>query len=389
MASSVGQSFAERRITSHHVKAGAEEETVFQSLAEIKFQTIDSRGRGGGMLFRTTLLKAFLSSPVACESSVLNRIAKVEKMTGPEAEADLQVLQMLLSQTRRVTEFGKLEKLLKLLDQMGYGGRKPERVVVFSERIETLKFLKQRISQRYDLKDEQVGLFYGTLDDQKQQAMVKDFGTENGKVRILLGSDAASEGINLHYYCHRMVHFDIPWSLITLEQRNGRIDRFGQVHTPDIRYLLTVPQDPELRGDLRILDRLVEKEDNAHKNLGDVAWLMDLHQAELEEERIAQAIQEKEDPTVVLPDEPDEDFDFFAQFLEDEAVEEEQVETTEAVTLFANDLEYAREAFEELGLEGVEWHEHLQGFTLEPPEDLRIRYRYLPTELRRHGQDVN
>ena len=388
VASSVGQSFAERRITSHHVKAGAEEETVFQTLSQIQFHTIDRRGRGGGMLFRTTLLKAFLSSPVACESTVSERIKKVEQMTGPEAETDLEILGELLEQTRQVTQFGKLEKLFNLLDQMGYAQGKPERIVVFSERIDTLKYLKQQITQRYRLKEEQVGLFYGSLDDQTQQAMVKDFGTENGKVRILLGSDAASEGINLHYYCHRMIHFDIPWSLITLEQRNGRIDRFGQEHAPDIRYLLTVPRDPELQGDLRILDRLVEKEDNAHKNLGDVAWLMNLHEADLEEERIAKAIQEKEDPALVLPDAPGEDFDFLAQFFDDEEVEEELVETTEARTLYADDLDYAREAFEELELEGVEWHDHLRGFTLDPPDDLRLRYQYLPTELRRQDESL-
>ncbi len=90
----------------------------------------------------------------------------------------------------------------------------------------------------------------------------------------------------------------------------------------------------------------------------------------------------------MLPDESDEDFDFFAQFLEDEAVEEEHVETTEAVSLFADYLAYAREAFEELDLEGVEWHEHLQGFTLEPPDDLLIRYQYLPIELRRQTAEL-
>jgi hypothetical protein len=82
----------------------------------------------------------------------------------------------------------------------------------------------------------------------------------------------------------------VPWSLITLEQRNGRIDRFGQKHTPEIFYLLTEPSHERMRGDLRIVEILTVKEEQAHKNLGDVRWLMQLDDASQEEQRIAQAV---------------------------------------------------------------------------------------------------
>ena len=54
------------------------------------------------------------------------------------------------------------------------------------------------------------------LPDIEQQAIVESFGKEDSPLRILLASDVASEGVNLHYYCHLMIHFDIPWSLIRL-----------------------------------------------------------------------------------------------------------------------------------------------------------------------------
>lgn len=394
VADSVGESFSERKITSHHVDASGAENTVFETLSEITFQTIDRRGQRGGTLFRTTLLKAFLSSPVACAATVSARLRRLEKLTGPEAEADSEVLENLLAQLRRIDDFRKMERLYSLLDDLGYGGRSPERVVIFSERIDTLKFLQEKLAQRYGLKEEQIGLFYGSLDDQQQQAMVKDFGTEKGKVKVLLGSDAASEGINLHYYCHRLVHFDIPWSLITLEQRNGRIDRFGQSETPDIRYLLTVPADEGLKGDLRILDRLVEKEHNAHQNLGDVAWLMNLHDAEKESERVGQAIEKHEAPESVVPDEPvaSAGFDFLAMLQESEDEEDpdetEEVVTCDPVSLYKSDIDFAREAFDELGDLEVEWHDHVKGFTLKAPDDLKIRYEYLPPELRRNNHEI-
>ncbi len=47
-------------------------------------------------------------------------------------------------------------------------------------------------------------------------------------VRILLATDAASEGIDLQNHCSRLIHYEIPWNPNRLEQRNGRIDRHGQ-----------------------------------------------------------------------------------------------------------------------------------------------------------------
>ena len=230
------------------------------------------------------------------------------------------------------------------------------------------------------------------MPDQEQYALIQDFSNRNGKVRLLLGSDAASEGLNLHHACHYLVHYDIPWSLITVEQRNGRIDRYGQDHTPTIRYLLTLPGDPDLRGDHQILTRLTEKADQASKNLGDVAWEMNLHSATKEEARIARAIEQKEAPDAPFTDPgEDEGDDWLSDLLGGGAESDrEPAATAEPPTLFADDLQYAREAFVQLGLDGqaahVDWFDELEGFRLRMPEDLRFRYGYLPPELRR-GRD--
>ena len=386
IALEVAGSFQERQVRSHHLEANPAEDNVFELLAAAHFKTLDTQSKSGGVLFRTTLLKAFLSSPAACWQTVEARLRKLSDQDRDEAEHDRQVLEELRDALDRVTTVGKLEKLYELLESFGYGGKKPDRVVIFSERIETLHFLKRELQKQYDLADEAVGVFYGSLDDQTQQAMVKDFGTEKGKLRILLGSDAASEGINLHYFCHRLVHFDIPWSLITLEQRNGRIDRFGQEKAPDIRYLVNVPNHPDLKGDLRILDRLIEKEDAAHKNLGDVAWLMNLHDADQEERRIGLAIEQHEDPETVIPDHPGEEEDFLAMLLS-EGEDDESIVPVDPPSLYANDLSYARDAFDEMG-QAVEWHDSLEGFLLEPPDDLKLRYAYLPPELRRQRDEI-
>jgi superfamily II DNA/RNA helicase len=107
-----------------------------------------------------------------------------------------------------------------------------------------------------------------------QQRIVENFGRAKAKVRILVASDVASEGLNLHYMSHRMIHFDLPWSLMVFQQRNGRIDRYGQTQQPDIRYLVTETENEKIKGDMRLLEILIEKHEQAEKNIGDPATLL-------------------------------------------------------------------------------------------------------------------
>jgi superfamily II DNA/RNA helicase len=101
------------------------------------------------------------------------------------------------------------------------------------------------------------------MSDTEQQDLVERFGRLDDPMRVLLCSDVASEGLNLHYFCHRLVHFDMPWSLMVFQQRNGRVDRYGQKHQPQIVYLFTESANEKVRGDLRILEILEKKDEQA------------------------------------------------------------------------------------------------------------------------------
>lgn len=403
----VEQSFAPRQLEAIRLSASPSEDAVFAALAESTFKTVQPRrraaasaggsaspGGGKGVLFQTLLLKAFLSSPAALASTLTESLKSKRLSEAHQADPavvhDRATLGRLLTLTQDVTpaRFSKLQRLVELLRE-----RHGERVVIFSERVQTLEFLRGHLLETLDLPAEQIAVFHGTLDDQKQQALVKDFQSEGGKVRILLASDAAAEGINLHFFCHQLVHFDIPWSLITLEQRNGRIDRFGQAFAPEIRYLLTVPGHEGLKGDLRVLDRLIEKEEAAHENIGDPASLLKLYDVEAEEDRVAEAIGHHEAPEDVIPEE-DESADFLQDLLGHAEPGQralfDAVDTADVLTLYPDDLEYAREAFAQIlsddasqSIQPPEWHEHLAGLTLQAPPDLLRRFEYLPPELRR------
>ena len=87
-----------------------------------------------------------------------------------------------------------------------------------------------------------------------------------------------------------MFNYDLPWSLITLEQRNGRIDRYGQKKTPYIHYLIEETSDKDVRDDLRILELLMEKEIVVHKTLGDTGSVTEILSPDKEEKAYRKAI---------------------------------------------------------------------------------------------------
>jgi Helicase conserved C-terminal domain/SNF2-related domain len=71
--------------------------------------------------------------------------------------------------------------------------------------------------------------------DETREAAAARFSVHDGL--ILISTDSLSEGLNLQARCHHLIHLDLPYNPNRLEQRNGRIDRYGQTHAPDIRYL--------------------------------------------------------------------------------------------------------------------------------------------------------
>ena len=75
------------------------------------------------------------------------------------------------------------------------------------------------------------------MEERKQRERIKDDipeATPDHPVRIIVATDTASQGIDLQDHCHRLVNYDIPFNPNRLEQRAGRIDRYGQHHRPQI-----------------------------------------------------------------------------------------------------------------------------------------------------------
>jgi len=189
------------------------------------------------------------------------------------------------------SNFSKYQRLLAYLQsaECGWALSDPtDRVVVFSERLKTLRWLHGQCKRDLRLHDQQITIMHGQLPDTEQQDIVERFGRLEDPLRLLLCSDVASEGLNLHYFCHRLIHFDLPWSLMVFQQRNGRVDRYGQAQEPQILYLFTATQVEKIRGDLRILEILQQKDEQANLNLGDPASFLNVYDPDKEVEKISE-----------------------------------------------------------------------------------------------------
>ncbi|MEU6178886.1 DEAD/DEAH box helicase [Streptomyces coeruleorubidus] len=277
------------------VTATPAEEKVFEELAAVWLPSDGSKSVSDVPLFPYTLLKSFLSSHAALKATVGTRIKTLEKKDDPESTAaERAALHRLLDLASGMTEAdsGKFGALLEQLREIGVGPKSDTRVVVFSERVQTLEWLARTVPQALGFKgkaaQEAARVMHGGLSDEQQMQCVEDFGLAATPVRILFTGDVASEGVNLHRQCHQLVHYDVPWSLIRIEQRNGRIDRYGQPHRPQFRALILTSSVDGAKDDTLVSERLLEREAQAHQALGTAEAVSGLYRAEAEEKSLIQ-----------------------------------------------------------------------------------------------------
>ncbi|WP_151529615.1 MULTISPECIES: DEAD/DEAH box helicase [Corynebacterium] len=293
VASVVGDKWAIRaEPTNILIEASAEENAVARELSETWVST-----KLAGDLFPWTLVKAYLSSPAALLETIDNRLRTLAADSASTSSgAQVQALHRLRELAERITPDNS-NKYFQLVDylrnEVGIKKRSSHRVVIFSERVATLHFLETNLSKDLKLGKGAVKVMHGGMSDVEQMELIDEFKRADSKLRVLITGDVASEGVNLHSQCHHLVHYDIPWSLIRIQQRNGRIDRYGQTNPPQIATLLLDPE--EGIGETHVLEKLVEREHAAHQFLGDASLLMGKHSIRSEEDSVRDILRGRRD----------------------------------------------------------------------------------------------
>lgn len=181
----------------------------------------------------------------------------------------------------------KVTALVEWLDEhIRPGGTwSDERVIIFTEYKATQDYLFQHLAQEGFTQGGRLELMYGGMSlDQRErikQAFQAHPSEPGAEVRILLATDTASEGIDLQNHCSRLIHVEIPWNPNVMEQRNGRVDRYGQQRDHvDIHHFapkgyahneITDDTKPgDLPGDLEFLYRAVLKVEQQREDIGKV-----------------------------------------------------------------------------------------------------------------------
>ncbi|HQT01964.1 MAG TPA: DEAD/DEAH box helicase [Thiotrichales bacterium] len=403
----VKDEFKERSVHAIKHPATAAEEAVYRVLLDVPF-TISGQydKQKQAHLVRIGLQKALFSSPAACLVSVEQRIKTLQKDADKSAvQIEIDHLKALTQQLQQVdnAQWSKYQAFLTLVQSNGFNWSKTDtddRLVIFSERIETLRYLEAHLSKDLKLKDNQITQLHGGMSDIEQQAIVEAFGKRESPLRVLLCSDVASEGINLHYLSHRLVHFDLPWSLMVFQQRNGRVDRYGQEQNPEIYYLITESQNETIRGDTRILEILQQKDDQAYQNIGDPATFMGVFDVDLEEQITTEAMVTGMDASVFdqqynAQQDGTEGDDLMALFMQcvtsatENTVDTPDVEASSEnnvprLSLFASDYAFAKASLTylaQLNPLQVRFNDERGVITLTAPDDLHDKFKHYPSEI--------
>lgn len=173
-----------------------------------------------------------------------------------EKERDEVADLLVMAQALRNHKEAKFAELLSVLDSSDVIRRDDEKLVIFTEHKDTLDSLTGRLTK----KGYAVTIIHGGMDVDARKQAQRDFRTRS---KIMVATDAAGEGINLQF-CRYLINWDIPWNPNRLEQRMGRIHRYGQ---NDEVWVYNLVASNTREG--AVLENVLKKMDVMREQMGD------------------------------------------------------------------------------------------------------------------------
>ncbi len=171
-----------------------------------------------------------------------------------EVKRLFEMAQTLYNSKQEEKKFQQLQELLKSQGVVDKG----EKLVIFTEHKDTLLYLEERLSKSGGYK---VATIHGGKGVDERREAQWSFATPD--TQILIATDAAGEGINLQF-CRLLINWDIPWNPNRLEQRMGRIHRYGQKQN-----VLVFNMVANNTKEGKVLEKLLTKLDIIRQSMGD------------------------------------------------------------------------------------------------------------------------
>lgn len=258
---------------------------AFASTLERHIDTITREGRTSESTFSERILRKAItkaaeeySDDFQVEAAHSEAVEEASRFAPPPTPEERQLLARLQGWAQNAANKpdAKANAILAWLERYvrPNGDWSDERVILFTEYRTTQQWL-QRILASQGYGGDRLAIIHGGMEHDEREAVKAAFQTNptDAAVRILLATDAASEGIDLQNYCCKLIHIEIPYNPNVMEQRNGRIDRHGQKakevsiwHPADSG----VATDDGLGGRQEDIIRALRKLDSMRQDMGSV-----------------------------------------------------------------------------------------------------------------------
>lgn len=244
----------------------ADESDVIAARKNVADETADDRESEQRQSTASTIIGSWIKAFADQLASEIGAIDDAIRQLG----IDLTSSRITEQDPREDARFESLCGLIRKLLQQNGTWRTDERLVVFTEYKTTLDYLLRRLRAEFAGGEERFLSLFGGMDDPQREEVKERFNDPDSEVRLLLATDAASEGLNLQASARYMLHYDCPWNPSRLEQRNGRLDRHGQARDVLIHHFAS-----EEDADIRFISYLIEKVDKIREDLGATGELFD------------------------------------------------------------------------------------------------------------------
>jgi superfamily II DNA or RNA helicase len=238
----------------------------------------------------STDARSYLAGEDLEEDDQIEAEKEVERVTvtaDEELRTELKALRYLLEMADRITVDSKAQKVRRYIQSL-LEEEPNEKVLLFTEYRDTLDYFLDLCKDEpwYD----EIMVIHGDVDKEERTEIEDEF--NYGERRLLFATDAASEGIDLQKSCHVMINYELPWNPNRLEQRIGRIHRYGQDREVKVwNFQFDGTREAE------IFEMLQSKVENIRSRVGATADVLGMIEDLNVEELIMRSIRDNEPPS--------------------------------------------------------------------------------------------